>query len=79
MLTHFIFDATLGVTAVISGETVAATSARQGMEQVFALGQLAEPEIEDTGAMAVHHDYSQQRNGSQKMSQRLEMKMAIHK
>src|ERR1700733_14699818 len=79
MLAYFIFDAALGVASVISGETVAASSARQWMEQVFALGQLAEPEIEDTGAMAVHQHNPQQGNGPEKVSQRLEMKVATHK
>ena len=38
MLARFVLDAALCVASVISGKSIAATSARHGMEQVFALG-----------------------------------------
>src|SRR4029077_20752807 len=61
MLAHFIFDPALSMPALISGETIAASSAWQRMEEVLAFGKLAKAKIEDAGAMSVQKNNGQKR------------------
>jgi hypothetical protein len=61
MLADFIFDAALGVAALVSGEPVAAPSAGQRMEEVLAFGEFAKAKIEDAGAMSVQKNNGQKR------------------
>src|SRR5206468_7045505 len=57
VLADLVFNPALGVTAVIAGITVTAAPARQWVEQVFALGQLAEAKVKDAGPVPVNqHD-----------------------
>ena len=78
MLAGLVFHAALGMASVVAGIAVTAAFARQRLEQVFALGQLAEAKIEDAGAVPVDQHDAQQRRGAEQMSNRFEMKMAIH-
>jgi hypothetical protein len=61
MLAHFIFDTALGVAAFISGETIAASSPRQRMEEVFPLGEFAQAKVKDAGAMSVQKNNGEKR------------------
>src|SRR5580704_985068 len=69
MLAGFIFDAALGMAAIVAGESVAASAARQGMKQVFTFGQFAQTKIENPGTMAIDQHNSKQRRRTQEMSQ----------
>src|SRR5271167_3782403 len=79
MLASLVLDPALGVASVVAGKSVAATSAGDGMEQVFALGQLAEAKIENAGPVAVDQHHAEQRKRAQKVGDRLEVEMAVHK
>src|SRR5579872_1596290 len=53
MLTGLIFNPALCVAAVVAGEAITASAAGKGVEQIFALGQFAQPEIENAGAVTI--------------------------
>ena len=77
VLASFVFNPALGVASVIAGVAIAAAAARQRMEQVVALGQLAQAKIEDAGAMPVDQHHTQQRRRAQQVGQGLEVEMAV--
>jgi hypothetical protein len=77
MLASFVFDAALGVPSVIARIAVAAATPRQGMKQIVEFRQFAEAKIEDASAMAVDQNYTQQWRSSEKVSQGLEVKVAV--
>ena len=67
MLAGFVFDAALGVTAVVSGKAIAAAAMGKRMKQVFALGQFAQTKIEDAGAVAIDQHYAQPRGRAEQV------------
>src|SRR5580765_7531301 len=77
MLPSFVFDPSLGMASVISGESITSSPAGQRMEQVFPLSQFAQAQIEDARPVAVDEHDAQQRGSTQKVGNRPKMKMAI--
>ena len=66
----FVFDAALGMAAVVSGITVAAALAGERLKQALALGQFAEAKIEDAGPVTVDQHDAQPRKRAQQVGQR---------
>src|SRR5215472_13221982 len=79
MVAHLVFNTALGVAALIAGETVAPSSTRQGMEQVFSFRQFSQTQIKDAGTMSVHQNDGEKRRSTQQVRHRFQMKMTVDK
>ncbi len=78
MLAYLIGNAALGVTSVISLEAIAAATMRKRVKEIHALGQLAETELEQAGAMTIQQHDAEAGKRSQELRQGFEVEMPIN-
>jgi hypothetical protein len=79
VLPNFIFYPALSMAPVVTGKSIAAAAARQGMKQILALGEVAEPQVEYAGTVTIDEHDPKQRMGAKQMCKGLQIKLAPDK
>src|SRR5580692_2658956 len=78
MLARFIGDSPLGMASVVTGETITAAAAGEGMKKSLQLVKFAETQLKQTSPVTIDQDHAQAGRRSQQVGQRLQMEMPIH-
>jgi hypothetical protein len=79
MMHGFVGDSSLGMSGIVSAETVATTAAREITEESFALTQLVESQVKETGALAIDNRDAQTGLSPKEGSERFQMEAVVHK
>src|ERR1700683_4257431 len=78
MVEGIVGDAALGVASIVASEAVAAAAAGQGMEEIHALTEFAEAQIEQARAMTIEEDDAEAGKCPEQLGEGLQVEMAIH-
>src|ERR1700687_3554714 len=78
MLAGFIGEVALAMASVVTGETITAATAGEGMKESLQFVKFAEAQLKQSSPVTIDQDHAQAGRRSQQVCQRLQMEMPIH-